>query len=297
MHVRTIRIRPQQARRWLTGCLALSLLLALVLGLGLVAGVAGLTGVLAHLFGRGDGGTVAPPGDPRAFDPVASYGPIARHAGAGAQLLSFEALQVRSDGRLDLQSAHRPGPQARYEFVRETAPPADAPPLGAGAPEDGRWWQQVSVRITRPGELHRVRRIGGGGQASYQYVNRGMQREEAAASARASGPLAPPPRCPLRALWAAAIARGAPAQAVATIEYGHEGYEFSIVGTRWAFEFDHDCRLRPRRRPPFALRPAGSTPRGMRRAHGRPVVARARGARYESRARRVAFRRRPSAWK
>ncbi len=264
MRVRTIRLQPQQRRRWLIGCLALSLLLAVGLGLGLglvagVAGIAGIAGLFGHLFGRGDDGTVDPPGDPRAFDPVASYAQVARHAGPGAQLLSFEAWQVGTDGRLDLLAEHRPGPQVRYTFVRETAAPADAPPLGAGAPADGRWWQQVDVRIARPGELHWVQRIGGRGRARYQYVDRGMRREEAAASSSAPGRLAPPPRCALRDLWAAAIARGAPAQAVATIGYDHDGYDFAIAATRWRFAFDTDCRVRERRRGASARPGAAST--------------------------------------
>lgn len=241
MRTSTIRLQPRHAR-W--GCLGIALLLALGLGLGLATGALGLASVFRHLAGGGDYGTVDPPGDPRAFDPVASYPEVARHAGAGVQLLSFTAVQVAADGRLDLRAAHVPAPRASYSFMRHAAAPDNAPPLGAGGSEDGRWWQQVEVRLSRPGQRHRVRSIGAGGQASYQYVNRGMQRIESAASGRRPGRPVPAPRCALRDLWAAAIARGVPAQAVATIEYDATGYAFSIPGTRWSFDFDGDCRMR-----------------------------------------------------
>lgn len=244
MRVRSIRLEPRSTRRWAIGCLVLALLLTLGLGLGLMTGVAGLAGVFRHLAGGGDHGTVAPPGDPRAFDPVASYAQVARHAGVDARLQSFEAVQVTASGTLDLLVRRVPGPRVAYRFVLPAAAPADAPPLGAGAPEDGRWWQEIEVQVTRPGERRRVRSIGAGGQVDVQYVSRGMQRLASPVSGRAPATAVAAPRCPLRTLWAAAIARGAPAQAVATIAYDADGYAWSIPGTRWSFEFDADCRPR-----------------------------------------------------
>jgi hypothetical protein len=77
-----------------------------VLGLGLalfMAGIFAYTSVVAEH-------TWLPPGDPAHFDPVAGFGRIQTHAGAGARLLGFEARFVRADGTWTGRELRTPRP-------------------------------------------------------------------------------------------------------------------------------------------------------------------------------------------
>ncbi|MCL1636130.1 hypothetical protein M2650_16025 [Luteimonas sp. SX5] len=230
-------IRPSAGIRHklLGGCLGLALFGVLAFGLFLAAIFYYTSTKVAH--------TVAPPGDPRRFDPVAAYATVAAFAGNDARLTRLTARFVRSDGTLDLEADYRPSPNAQYRFVREVAAPADAPPIGAGSGADGRWYEQVQVEVSRPWEFRSVRSIGGGGSASYQYFNRGMQRKADAPTGRAPAAAVAAPACPFARLWADAIAHGAPTSAVATIEYDARGYDFRIDGLGLALRFDPDCSL------------------------------------------------------
>src|SRR5262245_41713872 len=106
--------------------------------------------LLALVLGCGSEGTVDPPGgDPTRFDPYASYAEVAAYAGPGSQLVSFDANGIRADGTLDLTTDFYFG--AHYQFVREVPPPADAPPVGAGGSADGKYHEQIDVRLARPG--------------------------------------------------------------------------------------------------------------------------------------------------
>lgn len=223
----------------LGGCLGAAVLVALAFGL--------LIAAIFHYTGSKLAQTVPPPGDPRRFDPVAGYADVAAFAGADARLTSLAARFVRSDGTLDLKAEYRPSPNARYRFVREVPAPADAPPVGAGGNADGRWYEQVQVEVSRPWEFRSVRRIGGSGSASYQYFNRGMERKADPPSGRAPAAAAPAPACGFRRLWDEAIARGAPASAVANIEYDARGYEFRIDDLRFSMRFAADCGVAPDR--------------------------------------------------
>ncbi len=225
--------------RLLGGCLGAALLAVLAFGLLIAAMFYYASAKLAH--------TVPPPGDPRSFDPVAHYREVAAFAGADAQLVSIQARFVRSDGTLDLDAEYRPSPNVRYRFLREVAAPAEAPPVGAGGNADGRWFEAVQVEVSRPWEFRSVRSIGGSGSGSYQYFNRGMQRRADPPSGRAPAAVAPAPACPFRRLWQAAIARGAPATAVANIEYDARGYEFGIDDLRFSMRFALDCSVVPDR--------------------------------------------------
>lgn len=232
----TMRPSTGMQRKLLGGCLGVALLV--VLGFALLAAVA------FYYVGTKLAQTVPPPGEPRRFDPVASYGEAAAFAGDGARLSSLTARFVRSDGTLDLRAEYRPSPNVQYRFVREVAAPANAPPVGAGSGTDGRWHEQVRVEVSRPWEFRSVRRIGGpGGGASYQYFNRGMQRTADAPSGQAPAPTAPAPACPFRRLWADAVAHGAPPAAVANIKYDVRGYEFRIDALKFAMRFDPDCSV------------------------------------------------------
>jgi hypothetical protein len=226
---------------WLLfACIGLVGLLGFAVGLSSLSSLGGIARSL-----MGDGGTVDPPGDPRAFDPVARYAEVAAFAGPGVALLRMQAEQVRSDGSLDLGADYQPAPRAQYEFVREVPPPANAPPLGAGAPADGRWHQRIEVDLSRPGRLRYVRKVGKGGILETQYVLRGMERREGGATGSAVEPGIAPPTCPLQGLWKLALAQGVPANAVARIEYDRDGYDFGVRDTRWSLHFAADCSLQP----------------------------------------------------
>lgn len=232
-------LSPGTRTKLLGGCLGALVLAALALGLTIAA--------IYHYADSKLADTVPPPGDPRHFDPVAAYGEVAAFAGAEVRLTSLAARFVRSDGTMDLKADYRPSPTAQYRFVREVAAPADAPPVGAGGNADGRWHERVHVEVSRPWQFRSVRRVGGSGGASYQYFNRGMERRTDPPSGYAPGDAVPAPTCPFRRLWAEAIARGAPATAVAVIEYDARGYEFRIDDVRFSMHFAADCSVVPGR--------------------------------------------------
>ena len=180
-------------------------------------------------------------GDPAAFDPIASYGSLQAFAGEGAQLISLDAQFVRSDGTLDLTASYNPSPRVSAEFALEVAPPADAPPVGAGGL--GTWYRQVSINAYRPGQQGRVTSSGAGGRVTYSYVNEGMTRD-IDAPATDTFSFLPAPTCAFADLWRVALERGAPAEAVATIEYDDEGYEFRIRDLDIRIMFDNACQVR-----------------------------------------------------
>lgn len=231
-----IRSSASTQRRLLGGCLMVAVLALLAGGL--------LVAAIVHFSGSPLRHTQPPPGDPRRFDPVASYADVAAFAGAGARLTGLDARLVRSDGSLDLKADYRPSPSARYHFVRDIAAPADAPPIGAGGAVDGRWHESVQVTVSRPWQFRSVRRTGGPrGGASAQYFSRGMERSVDPPSGQPAAATVAAPACPLRRLWDAAIAHGAPATAVANIRYDHRGYEFRIDALRFVMQFGADCAV------------------------------------------------------
>ena len=86
-------------------------------------------------------------------------------------------------------------------------------------------------------------RSSGGIRTRYQYVDLGLtprERDPQSGSLEA----APPPSCSFATLWKTALERGAPADAVATIEYDASGYRFEIRGTAVRLRFGLDCRPR-----------------------------------------------------
>ncbi|HEY0504562.1 MAG TPA: hypothetical protein VGD42_13845 [Lysobacter sp.] len=232
----TTVVRPPRTRRYalLVGCLLLVLAIGLVLA-ALVFGVFRYADDKLH-------GSVPPPGDPRRFDPIASYVDVAHYAGAEAQLTGLRAMFVRRDGTLDLEADYRPAPYVDYRFRREVAAPVDAPPLGAGGSPDGRWHEAIQVEVARPWRMRSVRRTGGEhGGANVQYFSRGMERRVDAPSGRAPDPALLAPACSFRQLWDAAVARGASPDAVAIIEYERDGYTFNIPDARFVLRFDPRC--------------------------------------------------------
>ncbi len=159
----------------------------------------------------------AVPGDPSHFDPIASYETIHKFAGETLDLDSIVISYVRSDGTLDLKAGY--DPTVNYRFFHElSTPPPSAPPLGSKGVTDQKWDDQVEV-VVQPS---RIISIGGNVQ--------GLTAISA-------------PTCSMKRLWSAAIEKGAPSDAVASVVINKSGYYFSIRNTKTSLHFDADCRL------------------------------------------------------
>jgi hypothetical protein len=159
----------------------------------------------------------AVPGDPSHFDPIASYETIHDFAGETLDLDSIVISYVRSDGTLDLKAGY--DPTVNYRFFHElSTPPPSAPPLGSKGVTDQKWDDQVEVLV----QPTRIISIGGNVQ--------GLTAISA-------------PKCTMKRLWSAALEKGAPPDAVASVVINKSGYNFSIRNTKISLHFDTDCRL------------------------------------------------------
>lgn len=181
------------------------------------------------------------PGDARRFDPVAALPEVQAYAGENARLISLEWNLVRADGTLDLEAPYTPKPSATYEFAREVPRPENAPPPGAGGANTGPWYRNVSIRAYDPGQRRTIIRNG----RRSTYANQGLERGEYDATT-ARRRFVDPPTCPIRDLFAVAIARGAPPDAVARVVYDADGYSFTISGVGISLEFDAACQPKER---------------------------------------------------
>lgn len=163
-------------------------------------------------------------------------------AGPGARLELLRAAGVRRDGTLDLTAAYSPAPSATYELHRDAPAPKTAPPVGAGGSTDGRWYQSLRVEASKPGRRRQVTRIGGGVAQHYWYVSHGLDLDAGDVTGKPGQRPAPPPVCTFARLWNAAIAQGAPKDAVAQIRYDARGYTFNIPGI-FNRRFGADCTM------------------------------------------------------
>lgn len=197
--------------------------------------------VMKNVFDIDMDPTVEPPGDIRAFDPIATYAAVKAYAGEGAQLTGVSATYVRTDGTLDLMAELTPTPFVTYEFVREIAAGPDAPPVGAGGNESGTQWQTVSVRVGSPGQRSYVKKTSGASSQQYFYDNRGMKKDEGSPQGSNYKTVLPDPTCSFADLWSKAKEHGAPKEAVAVIDYDKGGYDFTIRDTEFRMEFGTDC--------------------------------------------------------
>ncbi len=228
-------------------------LIMLPIVLAAVAGISGLAIGVCSVIAPGEGPlggflndiagveTADLPGDARAFDGFGELAGVQAYAGSDTQLVEIELALVRRDGTMDLKAEYTPKPDATYTFVREVPRPSDAPPPGAGGANVGPWYETVSIRAYEPGQRRRRTTIGGSTNSVVTYTNKGMERDTSDAR---SGEVAtvPPPACSVASMFDAAIARGAPEDAVAHVTYNADGYEFRISGLGIALDFDHECR-------------------------------------------------------
>jgi len=240
VHIQSAIQKDNTGRRRL-GCL----LMLIILVVAIVAGVTFLLPLFIDGFGFADTRDV---NNPTAFDPVAHYGEVLDFVRDGAldiegiRLVSVRASFVRSDGTLDL-TASSYSPSVTYEFYRETSPPADAPPVGAGgSTSDNLYYEDVSIRVYEPGQWRSVTQVGNGARLSYTYMNRGMDRDIDPASGSLPDFISAP-SCSFADLWAVAIEQDAPANAVAVINYDDNGYRFRINDLDISLRFNSNCQL------------------------------------------------------
>jgi hypothetical protein len=255
---------PPRRRRGRTGCLIgcgigvlvlVPLVLAFVFAILPILGIVGGPGVLGPLGGLLNAESMLKRefnielrdldgADPQRYDPFGYYAQVHDFAGTDAALVKIRLTGVRSDGTLDLTATYTPAPRADYLFQRKLSqPPASAPPIGAGGSATGDWYEPVEVEVYRPGQRRRVSRTGGSSSVSIQYANRGMEREIKTPVAKGEATIVAP-ACALTTLWEQAIAKGAPASAVAVIEYTAAGYHFTISGTSFNYNFGTDCQIK-----------------------------------------------------
>lgn len=225
-------------RGW--GCL-LGLVIVLAAGLPIFFFVIGPMFGLFNPFGEN---TREVPGDPAAFDPIATYAEIeayARGEAASIEFIEMDATYVKSDGTLDL-TAESYFPQVTYRFAIPSERPEDAPPIGAGG-STGAYEQLVTIKAFQPGQFRSVTTMSGGSRTSYTYKHLGLERDIDDPTPVAQRETFSAPSCSFAELWETAIQRDAPRDAVAIIKYDDGEYRFSISAVNIYLEFDQSCEL------------------------------------------------------
>lgn len=164
-------------------------------------------------------------GDVSHFDPIGTYPAIAKYAGSNLQLSSINIYFVRSDGTLDLTASYKPHVYY-YFFQNLDTPPSDAPPIGAGGKLNEKWYQPVSVDVRAPENA-------GDKPSVDRYDTKPTNEKQHLIS---------PPTCSLKKFWSVALEKGAPRNAVATVDYNFDGYYFAISDTSLRLEFTADCQ-------------------------------------------------------
>lgn len=187
--------------------------------------------------------TAVPPGTLTAYDPITSMPRISAFAGSDAQFIGMSITHLASPGTVDLTPTELPRPQITYRFVREVSQNEHPATIGGGAGEDGKQWQDISVIVGSPGARTQARRMNGMINAQYQYKNLGMKRRIGLTAGTRVNPTIPLPVCPMDVLWKQAIEHGAPASAVASVEYDEHGYAFWIRDTKFRYQFTFTCQL------------------------------------------------------
>jgi len=185
-----------------------------------------------------DGSQDLPSGtDLRRFDPAGAYAAALAAAGPGAVLERIEASFVREDGTQDLAAEYIPShlkDVTTYRFVAPSGKAAKAVPIGAGG---GGAHEYVKVVFSEPRWI-----TSRSGKSTNTRKQRGMQVTRYPTGATPE-PVAPP-TCAFSRLFAIARTKGAPAGAVARIEYDRDGYRFVIEGTPVDLAFDAACAIK-----------------------------------------------------
>jgi hypothetical protein len=249
--MRTLKRNQRKGGCFGCGCATIGILLG-VLGGGIgilvavlaVASPNTLSSIMTSLTGVQMPQTRAIVGDASAFDPFASYTQAVELAGDAAQLQTIRVSQVRPDGTQDLNATYSPAPDTTYTFMWKIDPPANAPPVGAGGNNGEQWYQSVSVRAYKPGTRRTTSVTSNGSRVTFQWVNEGMAAEISSPTTSVNRPFIDPPTCSIVEFWKAGVEAGFPKDAVATLEYDADGYEFYISGRPQRLEFDKSCKLK-----------------------------------------------------
>lgn len=186
--------------------------------------------------------TLPVPGNPRAFDPVASFVEAQRFAGADAKFQSLDAEYVSPDGTLNFEAGYTPAPHLKYTFNQLIPTPANEPPVGAGGSGNGKWMRTVTIALGKKGRYAEI------SFDAYKHVDgsfnsQGMDKEEGYPQPDDGEPALAAPTCRFADLWKVALEHGAPKNAVAEIEYDKFGYRFNISSSSIDLEFDTNCKL------------------------------------------------------
>lgn len=231
-----------KTRSWLLIFLGGPTLLTFLLLIPLVWSPSLFNIITLPLFGIDVDPTKAPPGNIKAFDPVATFSDVQAFAGAGTELGRLRANHVRPDGTIDLRSNYDVKTHVAYTFIK-TIDASSNTPVGAGVGLSGKQWQEIYVDVSAPGRIVNATILDETGRKSYVYRDRGMSRQEADPLGSRGFPAVDGPRCSFADLWKKAIAAGAPSNAVAAIRYDAYGYWFTIDGTAIDLTFDLNCEL------------------------------------------------------
>lgn len=190
-----------------------------------------------YLFGYIEG-TRPVPGDASNFDPSIDLETIQKFAGDDVRFLEMNVNYIRPDGTMDLNATYKPS--VEYVFVRLSDDQPPTVPVGApGYRGDDLHYEYVIVEINQPFRNISVTTNG----STSSYVDLGMSRSTRSVPPSIDIPEnVSPPTCPVEDLWQIAKSYDAPLDnAVAVIEYTHEGYHFTIRDVKVDLRFTEDC--------------------------------------------------------
>ncbi len=227
---------PIQLQRKMPGCLRIGCILLPIL-LGIVLFCGGCLFVTTWFMAEA---RPLPGGDYAHFDPVAYFGEIAAYAGENPVFTGMTVYYVKADGTLDMYVDYRP--HATYGFYNVIEDSTNRP-VGADGSEEGVLYQPVDIEIEPPWQLYNRSISSGGSRTTYTYLTLGMDRNIHDPRPDVPDDAIPAPVCDFADLWAEAIERGAPEDAVAVIRYDENGYSFMIQGTSITLNFTADCKL------------------------------------------------------
>ena len=165
------------------------------------------------------------PGIRRAFKPVINFPEVAKFAGVGAELISIKAIQVESDGTMDIQARrYHPRPKIVYYFVRpfiskKTENIVIKTPDKTGTDE-------IVIETQEKEEIFKYQDV----KVTITYTNQfygGMSRIITGTDKKKK--TISPPKCTFKQLWDIAKNEGAIENATARINYDNSGYKFFII--------------------------------------------------------------------
>lgn len=182
-------------------------------------------------------------GNPATYSPITYFSEAQELAGEDALLYEMEAKFVKSDGTMDLTASYNPPPSADFTFYIPADKPKDAPPTGAGSDKYSR---EVNIMVERAWTTHGVTKSTANTRTRYTYFNFGIAADfDEPNNFRQLEKAVPTPKCDFADLWKAAITEGANPEAVSTIIYNKDGYDFRVFGDKedLYLKFDMSCKL------------------------------------------------------